>query len=92
MPELVILDYHLPGLSGVEILRELRKNPLTKRLPIVVLSGLGSGRELTECLFEGANSCVQKPMDISRYLDHVGQIVRYWLTVDKRPEPSTPIG
>ncbi len=92
MPELVILDYHLPGLNGVEVLRELRRSPLTKRLPIVVLSGLGSDRELTECLEEGANSCVQKPMDEKRYLDHVGQLVRYWLTVDRRPEFSIPTG
>jgi len=92
IPALVILDYHLPGLSGVEVLRELRRDPSTRDLPIVMLSGLSSDEDLRDCLNEGANSCVQKPMDVNRYLDHVGQIVRYWLTVDRRPEPTGSIG
>jgi CheY-like chemotaxis protein len=85
MPELVLLDFHLPALNGLEVLRQLRKHPATKKLPIVILSGLGSESDLTSCLEEGANSCVHKPDDVSLYLDHVGQIVRYWLTVDRRP-------
>jgi len=86
IPDLVVLDFHLPGYNGVEILRELRKNEKTRHLPVVMLSGLGSDKDIIDCLSEGANSFVEKPMDARVYVDHVVLIVRYWLTVDTRPE------
>jgi CheY-like chemotaxis protein len=87
-PDLIVLDFHLPGFNGLEILRELRKNEKTKHLPIVMLSGLGSDQDIADCLTEGASSCVEKPIDAQLYASHVGLIVRSWLTVDKRPEPN----
>ena len=85
-PDLIVLDFHLPGLNGLEILRGLRKEEATRRIPIVILSNLESNEEVEACLEEGATSCVQKPRDFQTYVDHVGLIVRYWLTVDRRPE------
>lgn len=86
VPDLIVLDFHLPGYNGLEILRELRKQERTRHVPIVMLSALDSNQEISECLSEGANSFVQKPMDGKKYVEHVGLIVRYWLTVDKRSE------
>ena len=94
VPDLVVLDFHLPGYNGLEILRQLRKNEKTRHLPIVMLSGLGKDQDIIDCLSEGANSFVEKPMDARVYVDHVVLIVRYWLTVDTRPEcgltPNSP--
>jgi two-component system response regulator len=84
VPNLIILDFHLPGLNGLEILRELRKNERTRFVPVVILSSLESPREVENCLLDGANSCVYKPVDPSAYVEFVGQIVRYWLTVNRR--------
>ena len=86
IPALIILDFHLPGYNGLEILRALRKQPRTRHVPVVILSGLGSDDEVSDCLEGGANSCVQKPMDSTVYIDHVALIVRYWLTVDNSPD------
>lgn len=85
LPDLLVLDFHLPGKNGLEILRALRSNPRTSHLPIVMLSALESDAEFANCLAEGANSCVRKPMEPREYVDHVGLILRYWLTVDHRP-------
>src|SRR5579871_2436740 len=87
-PKLIILDFHLPGLSGLEILRALRMDEATRHIPVVILSDLGSNDEMADCLEAGAVSCVQKPGDPKVYEDHVALIVRYWLTVDSRPERS----
>lgn len=83
-PDLIVLDFHLPGLNGLEILRELRKEERTRRIPIVILSDQGSSEQVRACLDEGARSCVQKPSDPQAYIEKVGLIVRYWLTVDRR--------
>jgi two-component system response regulator len=88
IPDLIVLDYHLPGRNGLEILRELRKHEKTRHMPIVMLSALESDGEITACLSEGANSCVQKPVDPRLFIDHVALLTRYWLTVDKRPEQT----
>ncbi len=86
IPDLIVLDFHLPGYNGLEILRELRKNEKTRHLPVVMLSALESDKEIADCLEEGANSCVRKPSDAGTYVEHVGLIVKYWLTVNKRPD------
>lgn len=88
VPDLIVLDFHLPGFNGLEILRELRKQERTRYVPVVMLSALESDGEVSDCLVEGANSCVKKPMDPGKYVEHVALIVRYWLTVDRRPEKS----
>jgi len=86
VPDIIVLDFHLPGKSGLDILRALRSRDRTRHVPVVMLSALESDTEISACLNEGANSCVQKPMDSRVYSDHVALIVRYWLTVDKQPE------
>ena len=89
-PDLIVLDFHLPGYNGLEILRALRKEERTRYIPIVMLSGLETDTDIASCLEEGASSCVQKPFDPEIYQEHVALIVRYWLTVDRRPEKKLP--
>lgn len=85
VPDLVVLDYQLPAISGLEILKCLRANDRTRLVPVVMLSGNTRRKSVAECYHHGANSCVSKPLDSTRYLEHVGLIVRYWLTVNVSP-------
>ena len=85
-PSLIVLDFHLPGFDWLEILRELRKHERTRHQPIVMLSSLVTNDQIADCLSEGARSCVVKPSDPHIYVEKVSLIVRYWLTVDSRPE------
>ena len=85
-PDLVVLDFHLPGLDGIDILRELRKHEKTRHVPVVMLSSLASDSQVLDCSEEGANSFVEKPIEASTYVEQVALIVRYWFTVDKRPD------
>ena len=89
--DLVVLDFHLPGFNGLEILKFLRKNGATSQAPIVMLSTLQSDQQVSDCLAEGARSFVRKPDDPQAYFDQVGLIVRYWLTVDQSATPGSPI-
>ncbi len=86
VPDLIVLDFHLPGFNGLEILRELRNQERTRYVPVVMLSALESDAEVSDCLIAGANSCVRKPMEPEIYFEQVALIIRYWLTVDRHPE------
>jgi CheY-like chemotaxis protein len=81
-PNLILMDFRLPGLNGVEVLRELRRQERTKRIPVVILSSANADDQLAECYDVGANSCVSKPLDPRLYLERVGMIIRYWLEVN----------
>lgn len=83
--DLIVLDLHLPGLSGLEILRELRRHGKTRYAPLVMLSAVETDREVAQCLEEGAGSCVLKPVDPHLYIERVGLMVRYWIEVHHRP-------
>lgn len=83
LPALVLLDYKLPKLNGLEILMRLRENERTRLVPVVIFSGTNGGSTLSECYVAGANSCVTKPDDASEYIDRLSWITRYWLTVNE---------
>jgi two-component system, response regulator len=93
-PTLVLLDYSLPKLSGIEVLTRLRQNDRTRLTPIVVFSGANTDSVLTECYRIGANSFVAKPSDPQEHIDRLIQIARYWLSLnlaaDRRFEIHIP--
>jgi two-component system response regulator len=84
-PDLVLLDFHLPGLNGLQVLKELRRRGATHDVPIVMFSSLQSSAEVSDCLTEGASSFVRKSNDPSDYVENLKLTVRYWLSVDTRP-------
>ncbi len=61
MPDLVILDLMLPGRSGLEILTDLRADPLTAALPVLMLTAKGQGRDREAAMRAGVNSFMTKP-------------------------------
>lgn len=87
-PDLIVLDFHLPGCNGLEILRELRRHEKTRRVPIVMLSATEVETDVSDCIDAGASSFVPKPMDPRQYVEHVARLVRYWLTIDRGPEAT----
>ncbi|NLH79758.1 MAG: response regulator, partial [Phyllobacteriaceae bacterium] len=60
-PDLLILDWMLPGLSGIELCRRLRTRPETERLPIIMLTARGEESERIRGLSTGADDYVVKP-------------------------------
>jgi two-component system response regulator len=84
-PEVILLDLKLPGLDGFEVLRRVRANPLTRFLPVVILSSSREERDLTACYELGANSYIQKSLDFSVFSEAVRQIGTYWLCLNEVP-------
>ncbi len=68
-PDLVLLDKNMPGMSGSEVIQEIRAQARLAHIPILILSGDPvEPRELAEL---GANGAVQKPFDVPSLIDHI---------------------
>ncbi len=81
----VLLDLKLPKVDGLEVLRRLRADPRTKRMPVVILTSSKEERDLIGAYDLGANSYVQKPVDFTDFADAIRQLGLYWLLTNAPP-------
>ena len=79
LPKLVLLDLNLPGIGGLEVLRRLRQQPRTRRLPVVVLTSSREDSDLARSYDLGANSYVRKSVDFKRFVETAHDLARFWL-------------
>jgi two-component system, response regulator len=85
MPEVTLLDLKLPKVSGLEVLRALRANDLTKLLPVVVLTSSLEEQDLIRSYGFGAHSYVRKPVDFNQFTEAVRHLGLYWLILNEKP-------
>lgn len=84
-PRLVLLDLKMPRVSGIEVLRAIKANERTKRIPVVVMTSSQEERDVAETYELGVNSYVVKPVDFNALADVAGQAGYYWLAVNRTP-------
>jgi two-component system response regulator len=85
LPEVVLLDLKLPKIDGLEVLRHIRANERTRRLPVVILTSSKAEDDLIRGYNEGANSYVRKPVDFKDFVQAVRQLQVYWLILNEPP-------
>jgi two-component system phosphate regulon response regulator PhoB len=76
VPDLIILDWMLPGLSGIEICRRLRARQETRALPIIMLTARGEESERIRGLGTGADDYIVKPFSVPELVARVGALLR----------------
>lgn len=82
-PFFVLLDMKLPKLSGLEVLRSLRANPLTALVPVIMLTSSSEQSDMQACYRSGANSFVHKPVDFASFTQKLTCLQTYWLGVNE---------
>jgi CheY-like chemotaxis protein len=85
MPNMVLLDLKLPGIDGFEVLRQVKSEPILKRLPIVILTSSKEEGDRALSYDRGANSYLVKPVSFDGFMDVVRQIEGYWLSLNVAP-------
>jgi two-component system, OmpR family, phosphate regulon response regulator PhoB len=75
-PDLVVLDWMLPGMSGIELCRRLRARAETERLPIIMLTARGEESERIRGLATGADDYIVKPFSVSELLARIRALLR----------------
>ncbi len=82
LPDLVLLDLKLPGISGLDVLKTLKKTPVLKRLPVIILTSSQEESDRAAGYDYGVNSYLVKPISFSGFLEVVKNIYDYWLTLN----------
>jgi two-component system response regulator len=84
-PSVVLLDLKLPKVDGLDVLREVKKNPVTRSIPVVMLTSSQEERDRVESYKLGVNSFISKPVQFEDFMDSVRQIGFYWLLLNQQP-------
>jgi two-component system response regulator len=87
-PRLVLLDIKLPKVDGLEVLRQLKGDPRTKAIPVVILTSSREEQDIVNGYHLGVNSYLQKPVDFDRFREIVRQLGLYWVVVNEPPPPN----
>jgi two-component system response regulator len=83
VPKLVLLDLKLPKVDGLEILRELKSNPRTRMIPVVVLTSSKEERDIVDSYKLGVNSYIVKPVNFESFVKAVSELGLYWLLMNQ---------
>lgn len=84
-PAVILLDLNLPLLDGLEVLRRIRADQRTRRLPVVILTSSKEQKDLTTGYDLGTNSYIVKPVDFTKFVEVIGQLGLYWLVLNEPP-------
>lgn len=85
IPMLTLLDLKLPKVSGPDVLRRIRSDARTKRMPVVILTSSNQEQDLAASYDLGVNSYIRKPVDFNQFASAVEQLAMYWLLLNEPP-------
>lgn len=88
LPSVILLDLNMPGTDGHEVLEQLKADPELKKIPVIVLTTSSDERDIDRCYAAGANSYVQKPVDLDGFMKAVARLKEYWFEIAILPRPS----
>jgi two-component system response regulator len=81
-PKLVLLDLKLPKVDGLEVLKQVKSDPRTKTIPVVIMTSSKEERDMVASYNLGVNSYIQKPVDFDQFRETVKTIGLYWLVIN----------
>ena len=85
-PKIVLLDLKLPKVDGLEVLRQIKADPRTRKIPVVVLTTSQEQRDIIESYDLGVNSYIVKPVNFDQFVEATRILGLYWLVLN---EPAT---
>ena len=85
-PGVILLDLNLPGTDGREVLQEIKGNDQLRQIPVIVLTTSTDDRDVNACYQAGANSYIQKPVDMDGFIRAIERLNGYWFEVVVLPK------
>ncbi|HYU35888.1 MAG TPA: response regulator [Thermoanaerobaculia bacterium] len=80
-PGVILLDLNLPGTDGREVLQEIKRDEQLRQIPVIVLTTSTDERDVEACYQAGANSYIQKPVDMDGFIRAIERLNGYWFEV-----------
>jgi two-component system response regulator len=84
-PKLVLMDLKMPKVDGMQVLRQVKGDPRTRTIPVVLMTSSREERDMTSGYDLGVNSYIQKPVDFDEFRKMVKSLGLYWLVTNRPP-------
>ncbi len=88
LPWIVLLDLKMPGFDGREVLKRIRAEERTRRIPVIILSSSSEHADVGACYDSGANSYIRKRVDILDFTETMRVLHSYWAITERPPLPA----
>jgi two-component system response regulator len=85
-PKVILLDIKMPKVDGIEVLRQIKSNDITKTIPVVIMTSSKEEQDIITSYNLGVNSYVVKPVDFEGFAKAVAELGFYWLMINELPE------
>ena len=89
-PGLIYLDIEMPGMSGQDVLRQVKNDADLRDIPVVMMTGVADEQQMHEAAVNGANSYTLKPANAEQFLRTVLASADYWLRIHQHPNHHLP--
>lgn len=89
LPWIVLLDLKMPDVDGLAVLRRIRAEPRTRRLPVIMLSSSDELSDVGTCYDTGANSYIRKRVDLADFTEAMRLLQTYWAMNELPPVPAS---
>ena len=86
-PDLILLDMHMPVMSGYDVLNEIVKDEKLRHVPVVILTTSNEAADVQKMYALRCSSYITKPVNFDNFVKAIGQLSGYWLTVVVVPDP-----
>ena len=83
VPKVILLDLKMPKIDGIEVLRKIKSDERTNKIPVVVLTSSKEGTDIQACYSLGVNSFVVKPVEFESFIKVVSDLGLYWLLLNQ---------
>jgi CheY-like chemotaxis protein len=85
LPVFILLDLGLPKISGLEVLRQMKNNPVSAAIPVIVLTTSAESNDIGEAYRLGCNSYIVEPVEFNKFMEVASQIEVYWCAMNTSP-------
>ena len=83
VPKVILLDLKMPKVNGLEVLERIKSEPLTKMIPVVILTSSAEDPDIKKSYALGANSYIVKPVEFNNFAKIISELGMYWLVINK---------
>lgn len=85
LPKVILLDIQMPKVNGIEVLQEIKSDPRTHKIPVVILTSSKEHPDVERCYELGANSYIVKPVNFEGFAESIRNLGFYWLLLNQPP-------
>jgi two-component system, response regulator len=83
VPKVILLDLKMPKVDGLELLEKIKSEPITKAIPVVILTSSAEDPDIKRAYELGANSYIVKPVEFNKFSKTVADLGLYWMVINK---------